>query len=236
MPFRLDTEIHHVSIAPNSQLTSADQECRRVTISLDTSAAPQLVIDQEFLSGDLAAEMTIADLKSYIESETGVPSATQNISYNGQVLQDATRTLQQCQVTEDSMLGMHIRRQQAPSSRSARAAVADGRGAPQRPSRDEIETTRLRAEGDPAVLESLRSSYSILADNVNDSTRFHQAWEEIQRQVNHDQAEKQRKLAMLEADPFNVEAQREIEEMIRQEQVTENLQSAMEHNPEGKCP
>lgn len=178
--------------------------------------------------------MTVADFKAYIESETGVPSAAQNISYNGQVLQDASKTLQQCQVTEDSMLGMHVRRQQPSGSGSGRTAPAQGRGAPQRPSRDEVETTRLRAVGDPAVLANLRSSYPTLGDTVNDPPRFHQAWEDIQRQLNEAQAEKQRKLAMLEADPFNVEAQSEIEEMIRQEQVTENLQSAMEHNPEGE--
>ncbi len=178
--------------------------------------------------------MTIADVKGYIESETGIPGAAQNISYNGRVLQDGSKTLQQCQVIEDSMLGMHVRRPQAPSSGPGRAAPAQGRRAPQRPSRDQAETTRLQAVGDPAVLASLRSFDPRLADSVNDANHFHQVWEGIQRQQNEIQAEKQRRLAMLEADPFNVDAQREIEEMIRQEQVTENLQSAMEHNPEGK--
>jgi len=178
--------------------------------------------------------MTIADLKGYIESETGVPSAAQNISYNGHVLQDGSKSLQQCQVTEDSILGMHVRRLQAPTSAPSRVAPAQGRGVAQRSSLDQAETTRLQAVGDPAVFASLKTSYPMLADTVNDPDRFHHIWEGIQRQQNEIQAEKQRRLAMLEADPFNVDAQREIEEMIRQEQVTENLQSAMEHNPEGK--
>ena len=226
--------LHHVSAIPKNRWIRSDQGKRRITISIDTSAAPHIILEQDFLSSDVATDMTIADLKGYIESETGVPVAAQNISYNGRVLQDETKTLQQCEVSEDSMLGMHVRRVQVSGSSTSRAGPAQATGVAQHPTRDQAETIRLQAAGDPAVLARLGSFNPNLAESVNDPSRFHQLWEEIQRRQHEMQAEKERRMTMLEADPFNVDAQREIEEMIRQEQVTENLQSAMEHNPEGE--
>ena len=37
---------------------------------------------------------------------------------------------------------------------------------------------------------------------------------------------------MLNADPFNADAQAKIEEMIRQERIHENVEKALQENPE----
>lgn len=58
----------------------------------------------------------------------------------------------------------------------------------------------------------------------NDPHRFSQLLAETRTQ--------QRQMEDLDRDPFNLEAQKKIEETIRMQAVMENMQNAMEHSPE----
>ncbi len=182
--------------------------------------------------------MTIADLKAVIQSDSRIPSHSQVLYHNGNELQNDSMQLGQANIKQDDMLGLLVRnrrpQQRSNPNQPGDASQSNSRGQMVRgnPSTD-AETIRLQALGNPVILNQIRSHNGDLADAVNDSSRFNQIYEQMLRQRDENEAQKQRELALLNADPFNVEAQAKIEEMIRQERVLENLQHAMDHTPEG---
>ena len=200
---------------------------RRIIISLENIDAPQYKFDQEVLTPDLGPDMSIDDLKGYIESETGVKNADQRLYHRNRELDDGSQTLQQCGVAEDDMIGMQVRSNGGGQYNRGSARPA------QRPQNDP-ENIRLQALGNPGVLAQVQSRSPELANAVHDPVRFRQVWDNLLRRQAALEQERLRREDLLAADPFNVDAQREIEEMIREEQVMENLQNAMEHNPEGE--
>ena len=192
--------------------------------------------------------MTTADLKAAIQSDTNIPPARQVLYYNGQHLNENTRTLGQMQLKEGDMLALLVQAPptQGPTPRAGqtqatgspqRGRAQDGRGgraAPQRErQRANPEELRLQALGDPRVLEQLRRQVPELVDAVQDPQRFQRMWDDLAKKQEEAERAKQREMALLNEDPFNVEAQAKIEEIIRQEAVMENLQHAVDYNPEG---
>ena len=85
-------------------------------------------------------------------------------------------------------------------------------------------------------MAQVREQRPALAEAINDSNRFREVWLEMIGEDEAREMERLEQMRLLNEDPFNVDAQRKIEEMIRQQSVQENLQHAYEHNPEGKAP
>lgn len=183
----------------------------------------------------------MADLKAVIQSDTNIAPASQHLYHNGQMLVDDSKTLQELRVGEGEMLAMHVRSSAGPPANRGGGQARTQQGqrsndtnpGPRRRGPDP-EMMRLRMLGDPRMLAEIRNSNPELASVVQDSRRFAEVWDHIQRQQEEAEFQKQREIAALNEDPFNVEAQAKIEEIIRQEAVMENLQNALEHNPEGQ--
>ena len=133
------------------------------------------------------------------------------------------------------MLYVIISNPQRPAA-TQRTATAQNQGqrGPQSP--PDPEMLRQGYLSSPSDLSRLRNQMPLLADVINDPAEFKRRYEDFQRRQQDLQAQREKDMAFLEADPFDVEAQARIEELIRLERVDENYAHTQEYHPEGTTP
>ena len=218
---------HHVSrfrsrgcaTTPSTLLTHAARP--RVTISI---TAPGTQADTDLLTLELPPGSTVKDLKGFIEADTSLPAASQSLYLNGQPVAVDTQTLEDAGIRDGEMLAVVMRAAPRPNRNLQQ---------PGRPAQPDPEGVRQLVLNDPQQMNKLRQGDPELAAAVNDPTRWRDTYAMRQRQAEESERERQNQIALLNEDPFNVEAQRKIEDIIRQDRVVENLQKAYDENPEG---
>ncbi|KAI3318633.1 hypothetical protein HD806DRAFT_306877 [Xylariaceae sp. AK1471] len=214
-----------------------------ITLNLNNPEVEGQEQELKLINLGVYPEMTIETLRSSIEAE-GIPAPAQHLYHNGQLITDNTKTLQELQITDGDMLALHVRDmrgsgvQPSPQNQAARRRPAAGAGgaggAPPLPQDPEL--IRLHILGDPAQRRQLERQNPGLAAAIEDPQRFAQIFHQSANQQEDARLARIRQIEALNADEFNPDAQARIEDMIRQERVMENLQNAMEHNPECMSP
>ena len=202
----------------------------RVTISV---IAPNTPLDGEILSLDLPPGLSVLDFKGFVNAETQIPPAQQQFYLNNAPIQGDDKSIEEVGIKDGDMLAMLKRQppQENNMGSQRRQQNAQSRG-PGRSSQ-EIENAWQSILNNPSAMRQVQEQRPALAQAVNDPERFKQVWMEMIRDDENRESERLEQMRLLNEDPFNIEAQQKIEEMIRQESVQENLQFAYEHNPEG---
>ena len=207
----------------------------RVTISI---TAPEHASDSDLLSMELPPSLTIEDLKGLIEADKGYPAALQHIYLNGSPLNAQKQTLEEAGIHDGEMLAVVVRRRgnnQPPRQQQQQQQQQQHQHQQQRrPGVADPEVVRLRILGDPNLFNDLQRQNPTLAAAINDPARWHDTYYSILDHEDERERERQRQIALLNADPFDIDAQRKIEDIIRQEAVINNLQEALDENPEGE--
>lgn len=181
--------------------------------------------------------MTVATLRDSIYRETQITPDSQHLYHNGNLITNTSQTMEQLQIKDHDLLALHVR---APHASTGAAQPRRQAPVAPRPGQPDPEYLRLQILGNPVMRQELQRKDPELAGAVDDPQRFSQIFRQRVDREERERNDRQRLIQQLNDDPFDLEKQLKIEEMIRQERVMENLQSAMEYNPEGEraspCP
>ncbi|KAI1639881.1 hypothetical protein F4809DRAFT_49799 [Biscogniauxia mediterranea] len=180
--------------------------------------------------------MTLGALRSSIEAE-GIPASAQHLYHNGQLITDNSKTLQELEISDGDMLALHVRDMRGSVSAGQREQQQQQQ--PQQPPQrragsmsQDPELIRLQVMGDPRLRAELERANPQLAAALENPQHFAQLFQHSANQQEEARRARIREIEALNRDEFNPESQAKIEDMIRQQGVMENLQNAMEYNPE----
>ncbi|KAF8638564.1 hypothetical protein AX17_002107 [Amanita inopinata Kibby_2008] len=167
---------------------------------------------------EIDPNMELENVMALLEAESGIPISEQSISYDGRELSDPKATIR----------GLGVQGNSATLLLRRKVASVAGRAIEQ-----DSEMMRLQILGNPDLMRQLREAQPEIAEAAQSNpARFAELLRHTRERQYGAELERQREIERLNADSFDVEAQRKIEEAIRFQAVMENMEHAIEYSPE----
>ncbi|GAA5887166.1 hypothetical protein JCM16303_002211 [Sporobolomyces ruberrimus] len=181
---------------------------------------------------DLDGSMEVETLAALIEADSGIEPGNQLLFFSGRQLTNPKDSLESYGIRSGDMLLLRQKSSQpsatGSSSSSSRPAPVAGRNVD-----EDSEVMRRQLLGNPQLMAQLRANNPEFASAAeNDPSKFRQFLHQMASMQESARLQQQHETSLLNSDPYNIEAQKKIEEAIRQEAVLENMEQAMEQMPE----
>ncbi|KAL9345604.1 hypothetical protein Peur_060457 [Populus x canadensis] len=185
-----------------------------------------MTADEQIISLEVDPHESVENVKALLEVETQVPLQQQQLLYNGREMRNNEKL--SALGVKDEDLVMMVSNAAALSAPSNNLGLnPDGSavnpGAFQQQLRNDSNTMAQLLQADPELAQVILG---------NDLNKLQDLLRQRHRQRSELRRQQEEEFALLEADPFDVEAQKKIEAAIRQKGIDENWAAALEYNPE----
>ncbi|XP_062170012.1 protein DNA-DAMAGE INDUCIBLE 1 [Alnus glutinosa] len=184
-----------------------------------------MTADEQIITLDVDPNESVENVKALLEVESSVPLQQQQLLYNGKEMRNFEKL--SALGVKDEDLVMMIPNVAPSASTNNLSFNPDGSavnpGAFQQHIRNDSNVMAQLFQADPELAQVILG---------NDLNRMQDLLRQRHKQKSELRHQQEEELALLYADPFDVEAQKKIEAAIRQKGIDENWQAALEHNPE----